>query len=91
MAPSVTIGAVIPVAPERRDEGCDVPMAVRHFADQPLAFQSAAARSGHVRADAGFIDEDQVFGIKRCLAVTPDDACRSDVRTILFGGVLSFF
>jgi hypothetical protein len=64
---------------------------VRHFADQPLPFWSSPTQPGHVRADAGFINENQMFRLERCLVLTPNVARRLDVRTILFGGVLSFF
>lgn len=80
-----------PITSQRRDECRDVPMAVRHFSDQPLAFRSPAAQPGHIRADTGFIDEHQVSRIERCLALTPGVAGGLDVRTILLGGVLCFF
>ena len=66
-------------------------MAVWHFADQPLSFQGTPAQPGHVRADTGFINEYQMFRVERCLILAPNVARRFDVRTILFGGVLSFF
>jgi hypothetical protein len=66
-------------------------MTVRNLADQTLPLRSTAAQPGHVRADTGFINENQMLRLERCLVLTPNVARCFDVRTILLGGVLCFF
>jgi hypothetical protein len=63
-------------------------MSVWHFANQSLSFQGTAAQPGHIGADAGFIDEDKMFKIKRRLVLMPTAPRHFDVQTILLGGVM---
>ena len=63
---------------------------MRDFADQALSLGSSATQSGHIRANTGFINENQMLRLQRRLVLTPNVARRFDVRTILLGGVLFF-
>src|SRR5450756_3224579 len=56
------------VVAQGRDEGGDLPMTVRHLADQTLAAAAATAQPGHIGGGAGLVDEDQAGRIKQPLA-----------------------
>jgi len=79
------------VTSQARDEGRDLPVAVRNFADQPLSAPAAASGAGHVGAGAGLVDEDQPGAIKQLLRVFPALPCRRYVGAVLFAGVDGFF
>ena len=78
-------------AAQSGDKGCDLPVAVRHKADQPRAAPRATTGSGHVGAGAGLVNEHQVGGIKRGLIFSPALARRGDIRAFLLAGVQNFF
>jgi hypothetical protein len=52
---------------------------------QPLAPPATAIAPRHVGAGPGFVDEDQLLGIKIELAIEPVLASLQDVRAILLG------
>ena len=66
-------------------------MAPGLLADQSLAPATAPIATQHLGIGSGLVDKDQLLGIKACLAGLPVLARLSYVRSILFGGVQSFF
>jgi hypothetical protein len=79
------------LAAQGGDKGGDLPMAMRHKADQPRAAPGAAAGADHVGAGAGLVEEHQVRRIKRGLLVPPALARLGDVGALLLAGVQNFF
>jgi hypothetical protein len=79
------------VVSQSGDEGCDLPMAVWDFADQPFSAPASAPGPGHVGAGAGLVDEDQLTWIKQLLCASPAFARGRDVGPILLAGVDAFF
>jgi len=89
------------VAAQPGDKGGDLPVGVRHKANQPRAAPRATAGSGHGGAGAGLVDEHQVpHGsspwaegprVKRGLILSPALARLRDVRAFLLAGVQNFF
>jgi hypothetical protein len=73
------------------DECGELPVAVRCLSDQSLAFRRAAAQARHVRAGAGFINENQSPRVDRGLLLSPFLTRCFDVFAVLFGGVQRFF
>ncbi len=78
-------------AAQSGDKGGDLPVAVRHPANEPRAAPRATTGSGHISAGAGLVDEHQVGGIKGGLIVPPALARLGDVGTFLLAGVQNFF
>lgn len=76
-------------------QGCDerqcFPMPVRNLGDEPLADRRAAVEADHLRCHGRFVDEDEAFRLQFPLFGLQGDACGSDVRPILLGGVQGFF
>ena len=66
-------------------------MAMGHVGDQALAFLAAPAQPRHLGVGAGFVDEDQLGGVKPRLGLLPFGARLRDVRAKLLAGVQSFF
>lgn len=79
------------VAAQGGDEGCDLPVAMRHLADQALATRTAAAQARHIGRSAGLINEDQTARIKLPLLRLPAGAGARHVGAILLRGVNAFF
>jgi len=79
------------VVSQSSDEGCDLPMSVRDFADQPLSAPASAPGPGHVGAGAGLVDKDQLAWIKQLLRASPPLPRGRDVGPILLAGVNAFF
>jgi len=78
-------------AAQAGDKGGDLPVPVRHPANQPPAARRAAAGPHHIGAGAGLVDEHQPRWIKRGLILSPALSCRGHVRPFLFAGVQNFF
>lgn len=79
---------------QRGDEGLRTPMAKRRFHLQSLAPARTAAKPGHLRRGAGFIDKDQPFGalLHPGLAVCrPYPPSSNDISTTGFAGQQRFF
>jgi hypothetical protein len=55
------------VVSQSGDEGCDLPMTMRDFADKPFPAPASASGPDHVGAGAGLVDEDQFAWIKQLL------------------------
>ena len=80
-----------PVDRNPRDEGRCLPVSVRDAGAQALPARAAPMRAGHVRRGPGFIDEDEVLGIKVELALEPVLSPLQDVGPILLTRVRSLF
>ena len=61
------------------------------LADQAPAPRPAAVEAHHLGVDAGLVDEDQLGGVEVRLISLPPGARLGHVRSILFGGMQSFF
>ena len=68
------------------DESDGLPVAVRHFLDQPFALRCSPVEAGNRRRNAGFIDEDKAFRIKPRLLLLQGLARGSEL-----GGSQTFF
>ena len=79
------------IAPQTGDEGGDLPMAMRDFADQALAAAATAAQPCHVGAGTGLVHKHQALGIELNLAILPCGARCGDVGAVLLAGVQTFF
>lgn len=66
-------------------------MTVRDFADQPFAAWRAPAQPRPIGRGAGFVDEDQMLGIKLGLMIGPLGPCGRNVRPVLLSGAQAFF
>jgi hypothetical protein len=64
---------------------------VWHARDQPLAARTAAVVTDHFRRDRGLVNEHQARRLKRRLLSFQRGARSRNIRTILLGGVQSFF
>ena len=79
------------IVAQRRHEGQGVPVPVGAGRAQPLAAETAAMTTGHVRLSPGLIEEDEAARTKSALRVPPPLAVLRDVRPILLGGCEAFF
>ena len=66
-------------------------MAMRHWSAAPLPARRPPAQARHLRRRAGFINEDQVFGIEFRLEFEPRLPASQDVRPLLLACVCCFF
>ena len=66
-------------------------MTVRHARDQALAARGAPVVTNHLRRDRRLVDEHEARRIELGLLGLQLRARGRDVRTILLGGVQSFF
>jgi hypothetical protein len=73
------------------DESDGLPVAVRHFLDQPFALRCSPVEAGNRRRNAGFIDEDKPLRIEPWLLFLQTLTCGGDVRPVLLGGPQTFF
>lgn len=73
------------------DKGRRLPMAVRHFADHPLADRTSPIGARHVGCGAALVDEDEFLRIKSVLIFSPNRARQGDVRPVLLGCVYHLF
>ncbi len=67
------------------------PMAMRNLRNESLTTRGATVATDHFRRDCGLVDEDETLRIERGLLSLEIGACSGDIRTILLGGVQSFF
>ncbi len=79
------------IAAQTGDKSGDLPMPVRHAADEPLAAPATSAQPRHVGAGAGLVDEHQPRRIKRGLIFFPTLPRLSHVGAFLLAGVHDFF
>jgi hypothetical protein len=68
-----------------------LPMAKGRLADQSLSFSASTTDADHLGRGSGLINEDQLPGIKPCLAGLEALPGLGDVGPILFGCVQRFF
>ena len=73
------------------DESDGLPVAVRHFLDQPFALRRSPVEAGNRRRNAGFVDEDKPLRIEPWLLFLQTFTCGGDVRPVLLGGPQTFF
>ena len=66
-------------------------MAVRYARNETLTTWRAAAMPDHLGRNRRLVDEDEARRVKLGLLDLQLGTRRSDIRTILFGGVKSFF
>ena len=85
------IGRGHAIQPQGGDERQRLPVTVWHARDQPLATRAAAVVTDHFRRDRGLVNEHQALSLKRRLLGSQRGARSRNVRTILLGGVQSFF
>lgn len=69
------------------DECHRFPMAMRHFADEPLTTRSSAVEARHACGCRSFVDEDKPRRVKQTLFSAPRLPRRSYVGPILLGRV----
>jgi hypothetical protein len=79
------------IAAQRGYKGQSFPMAVRNFCNQTIATRTAPVSPYHLGRDCRLVNEDKSRRIKRRLLGFQLRARGGDVRTILLGGVQSFF
>ena len=87
----MTQGAVSAVDRKAGYEGRGLPVTMRNLAHEPFAARSPSTQPSHVGAGTGFVDENQVLGVKLGLFLSPLRPRRSDVRPILLGRAHAFF
>jgi hypothetical protein len=85
------IGRGHAIEPQGSDERQRLPVTVWHARDQPLTARAAAVVTDHFRRDRGLVNEHQARRLKRRLLGFQRGARRRNIRTILLGGVQSFF
>lgn len=85
------IGRGDAIQPQGSDERQRLPVTVWHARDQPLAARAAAVVTDHFRRDRGLVNEHQARRLKRRLLGFQRGARSRNIRTILLGGVQSFF
>ena len=76
---------------QRGNERHRLPMAMRHLRNQALAARTAPVVADHLGGDRCLIDEDETRCFEGRLLGFQLGTCGGDIRTILFGGVQSFF
>lgn len=92
-----TVGApVIAARPSSRASTIHVgssslPVSVGDGSAAALAFRRPTPKPCHLGRHAAFVDEDQVFGIKRGLVIDPSLAGGLYVGTLLLAGMRSLF
>jgi hypothetical protein len=79
------------VAAKRRDHRQRLPVSVRNLGDQSLAEGSAPIAAHHLGRHCRLVEEHQSRRFEGRLLRLQCSTCRSNVRTILLGGVQSFF
>ena len=79
------------IAAQAGDECRRLPVAVRHFADHPLADRTPPIGARHIGRGPRLIDEDEVLRLKCVLIFSPNRARQGDVRPVLLGGVHHLF
>lgn len=79
------------VKAQRSHERQGFPVPVRNLGAQAFALAAAPVCARHIRLDPCLVDEDQAFGIDRCLIFLPALAPPLDVRPVLLTGVHGFF
>ena len=82
------------MASQTGEESLCLPMPERSFSTKTLPLGAAAAQARHLGGGAGLIQEDQAVRLKAHLRLPfghPFVARLSDVGTILFAGLQSFF
>jgi hypothetical protein len=72
-------------------EGGSLPMAEGRLADQSLSLTASTTDADHLGRGPGLVDEDQLAGIKPCLAGFEALPGLGDVGPILLGRVQRFF
>ena len=72
-------------------KSCRFPVTMRHVADQPPPLFAAAPQPRHLSVCPGFIDKNQLVGIKRRLRLFPFVARPGDVCPVLLAGAHAFF
>ena len=77
--------------PQRAGEGSGLPVAMRHAGPATLAARRSSTQAGHLRGQAGLVDEDQLRRIEIELAVEPVAAALQDVGAILLQCVCGLF
>jgi len=80
-----------PRQPKRTCKRGRFPMAMRNWRATSLSSSGATAQASHLRRRAGFVDKDQMFGIKIRLGVEPRLTLRGDVGPCLLARVCCFF
>ena len=80
-----------PVAAQGGKEGHRLPVAVRHFGVEPLAFECPATQGCHVGLGPGLVDEHEPLGIKPPLILLPLLAPPCHLGPELFCGQHAFF
>jgi len=79
------------IEPQGGDERQRLPVTVWHARDKPLAARAAAVVTNHFRRDRGLVNEHQARRPKRRLLGFQRGAGSRNIRTILLGGVQTFF
>ncbi len=77
--------------PQAGDEGCGLPVAVRHTHPQALTSWGPAVGTRHLGRGPGLVDKHQAFGIEIKLRLEPSFAPLHNVGTVLFAGVRGLF
>lgn len=79
------------LSPQRGNESGALPVAMRHAGKTTKVRRTAAVAAGHLRVQAGLVDEDQPVTVPLGLRLPPEEPGGFDVRSFLFGGVRRFF
>ena len=77
--------------PQGTNEGCGLPVPMRHRGAATLSARSAAASSRHLGGRACFVDEDQPLGLEIGLCLDPGLPAAEHVSPLLLAGVRGFF
>src|SRR6185436_927266 len=72
-----------PVTSQRRDKGGRLPVTERRLGEEPPAARGAAIEAGHLGADTGLVDEDELVDIDKAPRGLPDTTPRRDIRPVL--------
>src|SRR5665811_2457734 len=77
--------------PQSSDERRDLPVAMRHCIDQPLATDCAPIAPDHVRRGPSLIEKDELASTQLGLVLAPRLTRSGDIRARLLGGMDGLF